>query len=94
MFSAYRSQMDTPRSLFPGDINLLKVNNGNIKTMIRNRSKLTIKAPVRRWRHSCVFVNSEQISHRFGLSVVDFEKENTSRVEICAEYMTYVLPDY
>ena len=63
--------MGYPYSSIPlsGGIYLLKVNNGNKRTMCEICSTLTIKAPERRpWDHSDVFiVNFEQMTAAFFL---------------------------
>ena len=50
---------------YPAGIHLLKVNNGNRRTMCENCFRITIKAPERRYwcRSSIVIVNFKQISH-------------------------------
>ena len=61
---------------YPAGIHLLKVNNGNRRTMCENCFRITIKAPERRYwcRSSIVIVNFKQISHNCsGVSIVDFE---------------------
>ena len=54
-------------------INSFKVNNETTKTMYVICSKLMIKTPERR-QSGAFIVNFEQVSHSFGVSIVDFEQ--------------------
>ena len=59
----YLCQQQSKMILNPARIYLLKVNNGNARTMCEMHLKLTINTPERRqWRRSGVFTNNfEQI---------------------------------
>ena len=84
---------------YTANICLFKVNNRNTRKRFEICLKLSMITPERRhWRHSGVFiVNFDHISHLFsGVSIIDFEQVNGSRVSNAFEneiiWSSYISP--